>query len=534
MARTPLLRQIRDLFRQYREARRRKVSLDGLRNQVAERGPSRRQVLAGAAAAAGLLALPKSARAADNLEVAVVGGGIAGLACALQLTDRHQACTVYEASGRVGGRMFSNDSGYWSAGQISEWGGELIDTNHKTVRRLAGRFDLLVDDLLAAEPAGSTPTFYFDGGYYTRAQVEADFAPVADAVVADAAAAPFPTLFDDFTAAGETLSAMTVYDWIESRVPGGHSARLGQLLDVAYAIEYGQDTQLQSALNLVYLLAYQPSPHGFAEFGVSDERFHIRGGNQRLPEAIAAALGPVVKTGHALQKIKQTPAGRYQLSFDRGGSTVQVTADYVVLCVPFAVLRELDYAEAGFDALKTTAIQELGRGHNGKLQLQFNSRLWNTSGPWGLSGGSTYADTGYQASWDVTRAQPGAPGIMVMYSGGSVTDGMGANTPFGTASNATIRNDAQRGLVQLNQVFPGLSTRWNGKATQSIWHKAPLFNASYAFYQPGQYTEFAGYEGARQGGVLFAGEHTSTDFQGFMEGGAEQGERAAKELLGLI
>jgi monoamine oxidase len=34
--------------------------------------------------------------------------------------------------------------------------------------------------------------------------------------------------------------------------------------------------------------------------------------------------------------------------------------------------------------------------------------------------------------------------------------------------------------------------------------------------------------------VLFAGEHTSTDFQGFMEGGAEQGRRAARELANLI
>jgi monoamine oxidase len=47
-------------------------------------------------------------------------------------------------------------------------------------------------------------------------------------------------------------------------------------------------------------------------------------------------------------------------------------------------------------------------------------------------------------------------------------------------------------------------------------------------------TCFCGYEQVRQGGLLFAGEHTSIDFQGDMNGGAEQGERAAKELLFLI
>jgi monoamine oxidase len=47
----------------------------------------------------------------------------------------------------------------------------------------------------------------------------------------------------------------------------------------------------------------------------------------------------------------------------------------------------------------------------------------------------------------------------------------------------------------------------------------------------GQYTQFSGYEGVRQGNTHFAGEHCSTNFQGFMEGGAEEGDRAAKEIL---
>jgi hypothetical protein len=49
--------------------------------------------------------------------------------------------------------------------------------------------------------------------------------------------------------------------------------------------------------------------------------------------------------------------------------------------------------------------------------------------------------------------------------------------------------------------------------------------ASYAYYRVGQYTKFAGYEKARQSRVYFCGEHTSNDFQGFMEGGASEGER---------
>ena len=58
--------------------------------------------------------------------------------------------------------------------------------------------------------------------------------------------------------------------------------------------------------------------------------------------------------------------------------------------------------------------------------------------------------------------------------------------------------------------------------------------ASYAYYRVGQYTQFAGYEKARQGHVYFCGEHTSIDFQGFMEGGASEGERAGKQIAKKI
>ena len=48
---------------------------------------------------------------------------------------------------------------------------------------------------------------------------------------------------------------MSVYDWIETRVPGGHKSNLGKLLDEAYASELGSDTKDQSALNIVLMLS---------------------------------------------------------------------------------------------------------------------------------------------------------------------------------------------------------------------------------------------------------------------------------------
>ncbi len=536
MARSPLLALLRRSFQHAHRSRESGLPLDVVAHDFAQARAARRKFIAaiGAGTVAGIVGAPMLAFGKQAPRIAIVGGGIAGLNCALELADRGIAATVYEASNRVGGRIFSNRR-YWNADQVSEWGGELIDTGHKTMRKLARRFGLALDDLLAAEAPGSEETYYFLGDYYTEAQATSDFLAIADRVAADLESAPFPTTYESFTPAAQALDHLSVYDWIESRVPGGHGSPLGRLLDIAYTIEYAADTREQSSLNLLYLLGFQPNPNGFAKFGESDERFHIRGGNDLLPHAIARTLGAAVQLNTRLASIRRSAGGAYRLALESGGVSKDVTADIVVLALPFAVLSQLDYARAGFDTLKVRAIQEQGRGRSGKLQLQFRERFWNRRGSWpGISTGGGDSDTGYQESWETSRAQPGAPGIITFFSGGSAADRAFTRQAFGTAANPLVAADAARVLQQAAPVYPPAPNRWNGKATQSLWHLNPFAGLSYSYYKPGQYTEFAGYEKQRQAGVFFCGEHTSIEFQGFMEGGAAEGARAARQVLRAI
>lgn len=537
MSRSPLLRSLRQLVRDVRNSKKTGIPVDEIQGVRAERsaerhreGLTRRGVLTGAIAGAGLLAIPRRARAAGQPSITIVGGGIAGLTCALTLADAGYASTVYEASGRIGGRMFTNRTNYFG-GQITEWGGELIDTGHKTVRKLATRYGLPLDNLLNAQPNGSRDTYRFDNQYYAATQADADFLAMADALYADLEAAGYPTTFDAYTAQGQSLDQMSIHQWIASRVPGGNTSKLGQLLSTAYNIEFGAEAGNQSALNLIYLLGFQPTSSQMDIYGESDEKFHIRGGNQQLPEAIADDLGDaVVKTGHSLVRLAETPNGRYRATFTRAGTSIDVVSDYVVLAIPFAILKNIDTTQANFDARKKRAINQLGGGHNGKLQLQFDQRSWLGQGPWpGKANGSSYSDAGYQVSWEATRKQAGTAGILVLYSGGNNTDSMKSTVPFATAADAKVLQDAQKGFGQITQTFPGLA--WNGKATQSLMHKNPYANLAYSFYKPGQYTDFGGYEAHKQGGVYFCGEHTTQEFQGFMEGGAITGKDTADKLI---
>jgi monoamine oxidase len=528
------LRFIQRLSSEHDEAERLRMPVSELRERSREAMYSRRELikrggLLGAAAVVGpsMLSAPAYAASGSTPRIAIVGGGIAGLSAALTLQDKGLTSTVYEVAGRVGGRMHSDRSGYWADGQISEFCGELIDTNHTTIQGLAKRFNLPLTDLHAAEPPGSGETYWFLGGRYSQSQADADFEAVRDAAKNDLTAAGYPTLYNNYKPAGRMLDLMSVYDWIESRVPGGHGSAFGRLLDAAYNEEYGAETTDQSALNILYLLAYQPSPKGFEIYGVSDERYHIAGGNERLPEAIAASLADV-RTRWALTAIARTADGTVTLTFADGA---KVVADQVILAVPFTVLRTLDCSRAGFDDRKTTAIAQLGAGRNAKLQLQFATRLWNASGPWGISNGDSYSDLGYQNTWDVTRGQAGTTGILVGYSGGDVAGAFSPFMPYSNASqNPAVSTYARALLRQLELVFPGLSKQWTGKATLSTSFLDPNLLCSYSYWRVGQYTSFAGYEGVPQGPIHFAGEHCSQDFQGYMEGGAREGARAALEV----
>jgi monoamine oxidase len=495
-----------------------------------------------AATAAGALSVARPA-AAGKVQpstgtpprVAVIGGGMAGMAAALALTDAGIPCTVYEASQRIGGRMYSETS-YWANGQVSEYGGELIDTGHKDILHLVQRFGLSVVDVNGSAPNGSDQIFWFNNGYYSRAQLDQDFKAVNNAVQKDLHAALPEATYASATPGAIALDNMTLYDWIESRVPGGHTSPLGRLLDVAYNIEYGLDCQEQSALALVYLLGYNRNPGHVKIWGLSDERYHIVGGNQQLPQAIAASLpAGTIQLGHQLIAVKANTNGTQTLTFSVGGTTKTVTADHTVLTVPLGVLQRLDLTKAAFDPLARGVLANMRMGYCTKLNMQFNSRPWLGTGPWpGISSGETFTDENWQQMWDVTAGQAGSSGIIVQYGGGSLAGSLKPPAPFTTSAisyTAKLSGTMQTGI---QHAFPGLKAAWNGRSTLSAWHLNPLAYGAYSGWPVGYVSTYAGYEGVAQGNIHIGGEHCSYDYQGYMQGAAVEGARAAAEIIALI
>jgi monoamine oxidase len=487
-------------------------------------GMSRRQFVAGSAAVAAVAALDACAPRIPSggvtprpdrgeSPVLIIGAGIAGLTAGYRLRSAGVPIRIIEAQNRVGGRMFSLRN-FFADGQVCELGGELIDTNQTHIQSLAQELGIPLDDL-SKDDAVVKDVFHFDNALHSERDVVEAFVPVARQVSAALATlGPDPEIgYRTATPAAIALDRMTITQWLDK---AGVSGWFRRLLDVAYTTEYGLPVDRQSALN--FLLMIDPEPDPFRMFGESDERYHVHTGNDTIPRTLAAKLSDAIETNTVLESIDRRADGTYACSLRRGSSSTTATSAHVLIAIPFTLLRDVRIG-VPLPAEKRRAIAELGYGTNAKLMVGFSSRVWRERLE---SNGSVLTDMPFQLTWETSRAQSGRGGILTNFTGGA----HGVELGQGTDSE-----QASRMVADLERVFPGATAARAGmKEVRFHWPSFPWTRGSYASYLAGQWTAFSGAEGESVDGLHFAGEHTSLVAQGFMEGGCETGERAAKEI----
>lgn len=485
------------------------------RRRFLERAAATSAVAAATLAVPGCRATRGSGSPRSTPRVVIVGGGIAGLNAAYQLRRSGLRATVYEASARTGGRMFSS-TGLLAPGVVTELGGEFIDSQHRDLLSLTRRFRLpLLDMQDRSEEDLIQEACFFQGRHWSSTEVVDAFRPLVarlehDRAVWEQVADPRRPGPD-----AAALDATPLADYLD-RI--GASGFIRDLLDVAYLTEYGLECGEQSALNLVSLIGTDLSGETLQLFGDSDERFKIRGGNQRITDELAVRLDGQVQLGHRLTAVENHDSSvTLHFDVDGRGAVSQVVADFAILTVPFTLLRVVE-CRGEWPEIKRRAIAELGYGTNAKLFVGQSHRPWRQSG----FAGNVFSDQGFQLAWDHSRLQGATAAGLTLYSGGRAGLEVGASAP---------EDHVTRLLPGVDRAFPGVIAARHGVAHRFHWPTHPFTRGSYSCYRPGQWTSLAGTEELPVGRILFAGEHCSRDFQGFMNGAAESGRIAAANLL---
>jgi len=479
---------------------------------------SRRNFLRTTATAAAAVAMfPRVLRADDDKpRVIILGAGAAGLTCAYRLQQSGIDATIYEASTRVGGRMYSLQN-FFPDDQVAELGGELIDTDHHAIRNLARELNVELLDLTYLD--GSNGHDYYIGGKLYKADadwIEA-FDPMAKAIRRDIGANSenCDVSWNSGTEAGKALDNLSVAEWLDRN--GFKTGAIRKVIEAAYVGEFGLELAEQSALNLLCAVGTE---HGqFGIFGESNERYRTKGGNATIPIRLAQEIRKPVELGTVVEAIRNR-GQKFEITVRRGGNSVAIPADIVVTTLPLPLMRKLDLTKLDLTAVQRGAIQNQSYGTNSKLMVGLNARPWvemNISA-------YTFTDLAFQACWDTSRGQSGQHAILTNFSGGKLGASIG---------DGALQDRAKEFVAGADKVFPGVQSAYTGKAVRQSWPKYEWSQGSYACYSPGQYQRYFRGLSEPHGRLIFAGEHT-TDESGFMNSAVESGERAATQVLAAL
>lgn len=457
---------------------------------------------------------PGSTNGNTQPKIAIVGAGIAGLNAAYTLKKQGISSTLYEASTRAGGRIFTAQN-ILNPDLSTELGGEFIDSDHTDMRNLAAEFGFPLINLYAhSELKLQQNLYYFNGVSYSDddfingistylPKINNDYDKLSD-IIKYNSYSPADKKFDNMNLE-EYFDSINLHGWLR------------ELLLIAYLGEYGLNTWECNAINFLFLFGVSPQGD-VALYGSSDERFKISGGNQKIVDALASELKDNINTEHKLVKL-QKKGTVYELFFENVSQPVQ--ADIVLLTLPFTILRNVEL-NVELPKVKRDGINNLGYGNNSKLFLGFNGRPWRTKFN---CVGMSYSDNGTQNTWDNSQLQSGDDGGLTVFLGGDNAIAL---------QSGSVKSQAEKYLNLLNQFYPGIKNDYNNKSFRMDWNSYPYARCGYSAWKVGQYTTIAGSESETVGNLYFAGEHTSYNYQGYMNGGAATGRRAAENILKRI
>ena len=431
--------------------------------------------------------------------VIVAGAGLAGLTAAYELMSMGADVTVIDARERVGGRVWTIRDGFANR-QHAEAGGEMIDEAQHEIRELAASLGLKLARILR-------------GGFgFLRAD-----------------AAGRPRLINRGKVSGwdrlarELETLIKRYKLAEQRWDSPISADIARRSVAQWLDETKADEDLRAtALAMrgffladpdeLSLIAFVDQFANLDQPGIPG-MYRIVGGSDRLPMALAAKLGDRIRLGAEIVAVS-VRGQHVHASIKHQRTTAAMTADYLVFALPASVLRRVPIVPA-LPTPQHQAIVSLNYGHATKTLLQFDRRFWRAPGKPRAFGSSMP----FGALWEANEEQAGKPGILSVLAGGSASD----------ATQAAVAAD---GIEKFAASFS-----WLGHepaqllaSRQIVWESDPLARGGYAFFGPSFDSGLRDWLARPAGRLLFAGEHTSIRWQGYMNGAVESGRRAAHEV----
>jgi monoamine oxidase len=487
-----------------------------------DRTTRRAFIAAGAATGAGALlpfdvsAAGKRRRRRRRVDVAIVGGGFAGLSAARSLARAGKEVCVLEARDRVGGRTFNHRV---QKGVIAELGGEYVGPTQDRILALAKAVGV---DTFKTYNEGSN-VLYLGGkrSLYPAATGLSDDPDFQQAFITavtqlDPMAATVPVNAPWKAPRAREWDAMTAADWAQANLT---SANARKIFAVAWEALFGAEPRETS---LLYALAYiatagnEKTPGSVARLlttggGAQDSRFV--GGSQRVAIEVAKRLGSQVVLGSPVSEIEQHH-GRVIVTSKR----FVVEAEHVIVAVPPVLAARIDYSPK-LPRGHRQLLRKIVPGHLIKWEAVYETPFWRGQG---LSG-QAVSDVGPANTTFDNSPPSGGPGIVFGFVGGDEA------RRFAKLSKAGRRDAVLGNFV----TFFGDESRSPRDSFEMDWtQEAWTRGCPVGHTGKGVLRKYGPLLRKPVGRIHWAGTERATYWNGYMDGAVRSGEAAAKQVLG--
>jgi monoamine oxidase len=485
---------------------------------------TRRGLLAGGAAAGAAAALPgvrpDAASASERprqVDVAIVGAGLAGLTAARRLHQAGHSVAVIEARDRVGGRVWNHPLGH---GRVSERGGTFVGPTQDRVLALARELRVatfpVYDTGRSVYVADGHRQTFSDRGPFGSAppdpQIAAELATIVLGL--DQLSTSVPVHAPWSAPDAVKLDSQTLQSYLDGK---GTSRRFNALTGAALRAVFGAEPREVSLLfALFYIAASGDATHpgtfqrNFDTRGGAQQS-RLRGGSQVLPLKLAAALGDRVVLGSPVRRISQHRGG-VTVSSDR----VTVRARRAIVAVAPTLAGRIAY-EPILPFERDQLTQRYGQGTLTKVAAVYDRPFWREQGLTGFA-----VDTGFPISIAFDDSPPGArPGVLFGFVGGD-----------NARRYARLSLRARRAAVleQLTRYF-GPSARHPREFFETSWSQEEWTRGCpVGIPAVGSFATYGPHLRAPVGRLHWAGTETATFWNGYMDGAVSSGERAAAEV----